>query len=334
MRIIRHKESGDIFRSVIEAMNKHEKPVYDRSTYEIMEMSDPFPVRCCQTLKTYSGINEASKALGISAAKLRNIIRDEKHIGGRTYEYADRPRTEAASYRIVRGSRIRQTIVCRETGQEFNSTTEAAAALGLNPDAIARVIAGNMSHHKGFTFFADEPIFAEYERAEPDDRVRQYVVEVYSGLHFDTVVEAAAHFKTTRQSIYRCINESVALRGKHRFRYDDCVQRRKVRCNETGKLFQDASTAATFAECSHRQMEAHLLARDGYVGVYSFVYDDEPHPFLTWTHNHSGVTYDSIGAASRAEDLTGEHVATQRGGVNGFAIHDRRDANDLFGGFG
>lgn len=156
MRYICHVPSDRLFRTVVKAAEHFELPVSaivkDRVNFKWMAATDPFPIRLKQTNRVFENVLDASRQLRIPQKRIVHALNSKKPVNGYTFEYADEPEQPPEPCRLVRKGGYMYSVICHETGQEFESITEAARVLDIAPSGISKVLNGQRPHIYRLTF--------------------------------------------------------------------------------------------------------------------------------------------------------------------------------------
>lgn len=228
--------------------------------------------------------------------------------------------------------RRKREIICFETGERFASVTDAASAIGA-----ARSLASSaLKRHgacRGFHFYyADE--------AEPDDSVfdrkvyknSRPIICLETNERFESQARAAKAVGVPREAIYAALRGHIATKGLHFYYADEpkpdeeFFRNRswtKVRCKETGVVYESIAQAARETGVSERNIQA-AAKRHGTAKGLHFYYADEPEPDDLLPSKRgirvrcveTGVVYKTITQAAKE---TGASQAGIRGAASGMA---------------
>lgn len=182
--------------------------------------------------------------------------------------------------------RRKREIICFETGERFASITDAASAIG----AARSLVSSALKRHgacRGFHFYyADE--------AKPDDSVfdrkvyknSRPIICLETNERFESQARAAKAVGVPREAIYAALRGHIATKGLHFYYADEpkpdeeFFRNRswtKVRCKETGVVYESIAQAARETGVSERNIQA-AAKRHGTAKGLHFYYADEPEP--------------------------------------------------------
>lgn len=182
--------------------------------------------------------------------------------------------------------RRKREIICFETGERFASITDAASAIG----AARPLVSSALKRHgacRGFHFYyADE--------AEPDDSVfdrkvyknSRPIICLETNERFESQARAAKAVGVPREAIYAALRGHIATKGLHFYYADEpkpdeeFFRNRswtKVRCKETGVVYESIAQAARETGVSERNIQS-AAKRHGTAKGLHFYYADEPEP--------------------------------------------------------
>lgn len=182
--------------------------------------------------------------------------------------------------------RRKREIICFETGERFASITDAASAIG----AARSLVSSALKRHgacRGFHFYY------AYE-AEPDDSVfdrkvyknSRPIICLETNERFESQARAAKAVGVPREAIYAALRGHIATKGLHFYYADEpkpdeeFFRNRswtKVRCKETGVVYESIAQAARETGVSERNIQA-AAKRHGTAKGLHFYYADEPEP--------------------------------------------------------
>lgn len=228
--------------------------------------------------------------------------------------------------------RRKREIICFETGERFASVTDAASAIG----AARSLVSSALKRHgacRGFHFYyADE--------AEPDDSVfdrkvyknSRPIICLETNERFESQARAAKAVGVPREAIYAALRGHIATNGLHFYYADEpkpdeeFFRNRswtKVRCKETGVVYESIAQAARETGVSERNIQA-AAKRHGTAKGLHFYYADEPEPDDLLPSKRgirvrcveTGVVYKTITQAAKE---TGASQAGIRGAASGMA---------------
>lgn len=182
--------------------------------------------------------------------------------------------------------RRKREIICFETGERFASITDAASAIG----AVRPLVSSALKRHgacRGFHFYyADE--------VKPDDSVfdrkvyknSRPIICLETNERFESQARAAKAVGVPREAIYAALRGHIATKGLHFYYADEpkpdeeFFRNRswtKVRCKETGVVYESIAQAARETGVSERNIQA-AAKRHGTAKGLHFYYADEPEP--------------------------------------------------------
>lgn len=180
--------------------------------------------------------------------------------------------------------RRKREIICFETGERFASITDAASAIG----AARSLVSSALKRHgacRGFHFYyADE--------AEPDDSVfdrkvyknSRPIICLETNERFESQARAAKAVGVPREAIYAALRGHIATKGLHFYYADEpkpdeeFFRNRswtKVRCKETGVVYESIAQAARETGVSEKNIQS-AAKRHGTAKGLHFYYADEP----------------------------------------------------------
>lgn len=180
----------------------------------------------------------------------------------------------------------KRAIICFETGERFESVTDAANAIG----AAWSLVSSALKRHgacRGFHFYyADE--------AEPDDSVfarkvyknSRPIICLETNERFESQARAAKAVGVPREAIYAALRGHIATKGLHFYYADEpkpdeeFFRNRswtRVRCKETGVVYESIAQAARETGVSKNNIQA-AAKRHGTAKGLHFYYADEPEP--------------------------------------------------------
>ena len=225
----------------------------------------------------------------------------------------------------------KRAIICFETGERFESVTDAANAIG----AAWSLVSSALKRHgacRGFHFYyADE--------AEPDDSVfarkvyknSRPIICLETNERFESQAKAAKAVGVPRAAIYAALRGHIATKGLHFYfadepEPDDLLPSKRgirVRCVETGVVYESIAQAARETGVSDRDIQA-AAKRHGTTKGLHFYYADEPEPDDLLPSKRgirvrcveTGVVYKTITQAAKE---TGASQASIRGAASGMA---------------
>lgn len=229
----------------------------------------------------------------------------------------------------------KRAIICFETEERFESVTDAANAIG----AARSLVSSALKRHgacRGFHFYyADE--------AEPDDSVfdrkvyknSRPIICLETNERFESQARAAKAVGVPREAIYAALRGHIATKGLHFYYADEpkpdeeFFRNRswtRVRCKETGVVYESIAQAARETGVSERNIQA-AAKRHGTAKGFHFYYanepdDPEPDDLLSSKRGirvrcvETGVVYKTITQAAKE---TGASQAGIRGAASGMA---------------
>ena len=174
----------------------------------------------------------------------------------------------------------KRAIICFETGERFESVTDAANAIG----AAWSLVSSALKRHgacRGFHFYyADE--------AEPDDSVfarkvyknSRPIICLETNERFESQAKAAKAVGVPRAAIYAALRGHIATKGLHFYfadepKPDDLLPSKRgirVRCVETGVVYKTITQAAKETGASQAGIRG---AASGMAGGYRWEYVDD-----------------------------------------------------------
>lgn len=195
----------------------------------------------------------------------------------------------------------RKTIVCLETGKQFNSVENAANAIGVSSGFISRQIKARKPI-KGFHYYyAGEMLPDEYrqkirnQKKKPNYKSRP-VICLETGERFESISLVSRMLGISKSNVFHAMKNGSAVHGIH-FYYGDepkpvdsffkPKRRRKVRCTETGNQFVSLSDAARAVGLRNGNSIRRAIDRGGTAGGYHWKYLDEKKEVSTDDHHQA-----------------------------------------------
>jgi hypothetical protein len=226
----------------------------------------------------------------------------------------------------------KRAIICFETEERFESVTDAANAIG----ATWPLVSNALKRHgacRGFHFYyADE--------VKPDDSVfdrkvnknSRPIICLETNERFESQAKAAKAVGVPRAAIYAALRGHTATKGLHFYFADEpkpdeeFFRNRnwtRVRCKETGVVYESIAQAARETGVSERDIQA-AAKRHGTTKGLHFYYADEPEPDDLLPRKkgirvrcvETGVVYKTITQAAKE---TGASQSGIRGAASGMA---------------
>ena len=158
----------------------------------------------------------------------------------------------------------RKTIVCLETGKQFNSVENAANAIGVSSGFISRQIKAGKPIKGFYYYYAGEMLPDEYrqkirnQKKKPNYKSRP-VICLETGERFESISLVSRMLGISKSNVFHAMKNGSAVHGIH-FYYGDELKpddsffkpkrRRKVRCTETGVVYESIKDAAERG-CNH-----------------------------------------------------------------------------------
>ena len=152
----------------------------------------------------------------------------------------------------------RKTIVCLETGKQFNSVENAANAIGVSSGFISRQIKAGKPIKGFYYYYAGEMLPDEYrqkirnQKKKPNYKSRP-VICLETGERFESISLVSRMLGISKSNVFHAMKNGSAVHGIH-FYYGDELKpddsffkpkrRRKVRCTETGVVYESIKDAA------------------------------------------------------------------------------------------
>lgn len=165
-------------------------------------------VVCYETGQTYPSVAAAAEAVGCCRANIIRAIKDGVAARGFHWHYADQARPAAPQFKRQRSL----PVVCRETGQRFESISAAAKAVGTGKSCISDALLTGLPSG-GFHW--DPADTSEGRRR----RSGHPVICVETGERFERIIDAIAAVGGNRIGIGRALRNGDEHRGFH-WRYD------------------------------------------------------------------------------------------------------------------
>lgn len=180
----------------------------------------------------------------------------------------------------------RKTIVCLETGKQFNSVENAANAIGVSSGFISRQIKAGKPIKGFYYYYAGEMLPDEYrqkirnQKKKPNKNSRP-VTCLETGERFERLTLASMMLGTRKSNVFNAIKNGSTAHGFH-FYYSDEPKpvdsffkprrRRKIRCTETGVVYESVRDAAKRTKISPNCIGS---AVSGMAGGYHWEYADD-----------------------------------------------------------
>ena len=230
----------------------------------------PRPVICLETGEEYESVITAAAAIGKAYPTVKQAIRTGGLAGGYHWTYSDDPNLAMKLGRYAggnRGHRLDRKVICLETGEEFESAADAAAAASVSGGNICCAIRSG-GRACGFHWaFADDQDIAEklarYFGGDHAHRRGGKVICIETGEEYESVAAAVTETSVPLNTIYSAIRRGCRAGGYHWAYADDPEladklerffggvvregrgrPKRPVICLETGEEYESASAAA------------------------------------------------------------------------------------------
>lgn len=180
----------------------------------------------------------------------------------------------------------KRAVICFETGERFASVTDAASAIGAAWSLVSKAIKRHGACRGFHFYYADE--------AKPDDSVfdrkvnknSRPIICLETNERFESQAMAAKAVGVPRGAICNALKTHMATKGLHFYYADEpepdeefLRNRRwtRVRCKETGVVYESIAQAARETGVSDRNIQA-AANRHGTAKGFHFYYADEPEP--------------------------------------------------------
>ena len=311
------------------------------------------PVICYETGEVFENYIAAGHAVGLkSVFSIIGAIKNKSRAGGYHWYYQDSPKPDGSELKTT----ARRPVICYETGQVFESSYAAIAAVGLkNPFSIGKAIKRKGVAGGYHWYYQDQPKpdaseLLPYKHAIPqalDSSAKKPRVVVCweTGDTYASAAEAAAAVGLSASvHIYRAIKSRDKAGGYH-WHYQDeprpsadelkrPAQRARARavvCWETGEVFESAAEAAK-AMGLKTVHGLNTAIRNGTASAGLHWYrqgDPKPKPFQLKNLNaallnnveciETGAVYENTIAAAEAVGLkspTSIYAAIRSGGTS------------------
>lgn len=164
----------------------------------------------------------------------------------------------------------RKTIVCLETGKQFNSVENAANAIGVSSGFISRQIKLPDEYRQKI----------RNQKKKPNYKSRP-VICLETGERFESISLVSRMLGISKSNVFHAMKNGSAVHGIH-FYYGDELKpddsffkpkrRRKVRCTETGVVYESIKDAAERTKISPNGIGS---AASGMAGGYHWEYADD-----------------------------------------------------------
>ena len=261
-------------------------------------------VICLETGEEYESVTVAAAAVSVSMVTVCNAIRRGGRAGGYHWAFADDQDIAAKLERytggVVRDGRGRPSrpVICLETGEEYESVTVAAAAIGTVYSAVYTAIRTGGRRGGYHWAYADDPEFADkLERyfggvvRDGRGRPKRPVICLETGEEYESVAAAAAAVSVSKENFYTAIR-SGGLSGGYHWAYADdhelAIKQEqyaggerahqpgsKVICLETGEEYESVAAVAMDIGISQKAIRKAIQA--GWrSGGYHWTFADDP----------------------------------------------------------
>lgn len=180
----------------------------------------------------------------------------------------------------------RKTIVCLETGKQFNSVENAANAIGVSSGFISRQIKAGKPIKGLYYYYAGEMLPDEYRqkirnrKKKPNYKSRPAIC-LETGERFESISLVSRMLGISKSNVFHAMKNGGAVHGFH-FYYGDEPKpvdsffkprrRRKIRCTETGVVYESIRDAAERTKISPNCIGS---AVSGMAGGYHWEYADD-----------------------------------------------------------
>ena len=184
----------------------------------------------------------------------------------------------------------RKTIVCLETGKQFNSVENAANAIGVSSGFISRQIKAGKPIKGFYYYYAGEMLPDEYrqkirnQKKKPNYKTRP-VICLETGERFESISLVSRMLGISKSNVFHAMKNGSAVHGIHFY----CNQptAKKVRCAETGNQFVSLSDAARAVGLRNGNSIRRAIDRGGTAGGYHWEYLDEKKEVSTDDHHQA-----------------------------------------------
>lgn len=180
----------------------------------------------------------------------------------------------------------KRAVICFETGERFASVKDAASAIGAAWSLVSKAIKRHGACRGFHFYYADE--------AKPDDSVfdrkvnknSRPIICLETNERFESQAMAAKAVGVPRGAICNALKTHMATKGLHFYYADEpepdeeFLRNRswtRVRCKETGVVYESIAQAARETGVSDRNIQA-AANRHGTAKGFHFYYADEPEP--------------------------------------------------------
>ena len=211
--------------------------------------------------------------------------------------------TALEDYAVSLASRPRRRVVCLETGEVFDSVSEAARAAGVSQSNISACLNGKARTAAGL-HWAPEGSDVSIEGIEAGRKLRvRRVVCLETGDVYESASAAARATGLGQSNIASCLNGKTLTAGGLHWAYDgahasiegiEAGRKRGARhvvCLETGEVFDNAAAAARAVGTSPQNIAACLKGRTRTAGG------------LHWVFEGSGATIEGVEASRRTRPV-------------------------------
>lgn len=169
-------------------------------------------VICYETGEVFESATAAVRSIGLKSVKsIITAIKNNGTAGGYHWYYADEPKPDPATFRN-RSKRFQRPVICYETGERFESLTEAANRIGANADAIWIAINQRIKAGDYHWYYADEP---RPKQNYFKNLAKRPVRCIETGKVFESTADAGRHIGRQRGGISDAISRNGTCGGYH-----------------------------------------------------------------------------------------------------------------------
>lgn len=319
-------------------------------------------VVCWETGTVFSNSKDAAEFAGVSVAVMRGVIKRGGVAAGMHWHYEGEPttaieetmankveiRVEVAPTRPRPRPRPKRAVTCWETGEKYDSTDSAGAAMGVKGDSIAYAARNGTRSAEKHWYWSDEPRPTSFDESKRVNKPRpgRAVVCWETDEVFDSTAKAAEAVRMSRQNIINAIARKGTCGGYHWYwadepRPDSFAPRKRsggngrpkraVVCWETGEVYSCAQEAAEAVGLKSATSICIAVKKGAPAGGYRWYYEGDPKPDESELKKPSaasrhkavvcaetGEVYPTITAAARAmgrQNRDAISAAVRNGGI-------------------
>lgn len=177
---------------------------------------------------------------------------------------------------------IRTGIICLENGKYYFNTVDVCSDLGFTKEScnsISRVIRGERSSYKGYTFIKYEDnykslIGSRFKTIRPKV-AHNKIKSIYSseGIHFNSCKEASDYYKIPETNIFYSMKQNKTLENGLKFSQGSPKKsyKKQIFCKNTGQYFKNIKEASSYFNINYSFFSKYFKKGKSIKG-YSFEY--------------------------------------------------------------